>query len=366
MRILYIAGNPEGASTLQTERELNLMQAQIDEANSTDPVDIRVYSSLRVDELPSVIARVQPDVVHFSAHGAEDAIILAHADRGHVSLRGTDLADLLEALAVRPKLVVINACSSDRMAAEVSRAADFVIGTDAPISNVGARTMAATLYQRLAMSSSILSAFKAAETMLRIVDLGAVKTHLFPVAGTLEAQRTRLAEPLRILACFPKIEKWLDDGLARPRTTFDIMKPVVHFGVAGAPSNAVQLVFFTDDETVEAKKNQSLADARSYIVQTRAVRGEMWLDDEHDDFYYGDMQWYASAVTSDGKIQSASSRICDALDRYYFEEEWRDGLSRPYVKLIRAAIQQLRYNDGARRAPKPRPSGPAPKNDETA
>ena len=348
MRILYIAGNPDGATTLQTEIELNRLQSQIDEARVISPIDLRTYSSLRVDELPSVISRVQPDIIHFSAHGDADSIVLAHAERGHVPLSGVDLADLLEALAVRPKLVVINACSSDTMAKEVARAADFVIGTDAPITNVGARTMAATLYQRLAMSSSILAAFNAASAMLRVVDRGQVRAHLFPEDSAAEASRIRLSEPLRVIACFTKIEKWLNAGVRAPRSTFNIKLPEIEFGVAGAPANSVQLQFFTDDRTDEPGKNQSLADLRSWIVEAKAVRGEMWVDE--DDSYYGDMQWYASVVTSDGTIVSAASTITDALERYYFDEQWRGPIPEAFERVIRDAVQQLRWNDGARRA----------------
>lgn len=356
MRILYIAGNPPGEGSLQIEEEVHRLQAKIDEVESVERVELRVYSSLKVDELDSVITRVKPDVIHFAAHGAEDAIVLAHSERGRVALRGNDLADLLKAVAVRPKLIVVNSCSSEEMAADLTAAADFVIGTNALITNVGARTMAATLYQQLAMSSSLLSAFRAAESMLRIIDCGEVATRLFPEHADLDAQRTTLAEPLRILACFPDIDDSLDEGLKKPGENFDVNYPEVCFGVAGAPDDTTQLVLFTDEETFVATKKQSLESARSWIVESRPVNGEIWLEDWYA--YWGDIQWYASVVSAARLVFSAGATTSNALERYYFAEQWRGELPPLVGDAVRRAIDGLRANNGTRRKQPNKPQVP--------
>lgn len=349
MRILYIAGNPEGEATLQVEAEISALQREVDDSPSSQPLELRVYSHLRIDELPSTIARIAPDVIHFAAHGDQDAIVLMDGDGRAVRLSGERLADLLRAIDVRPGLIVINACSSADMAAGMVGAADFVIGTDAEISNDAARTMAATLYQRLARGSSVLAAFEAAQTMLGIVSGDTVSTTLFPTGSEELARRRALIEPLRIIARLPTLDDALEQRRRRVPAGYGNADPVIQFGVAGASPTARQLVLFTDDETVtpDLENGETLESVRSWIVECRSTRSEMWTTTDHA--YWGDMDWYAAVVSVDGKIACASSTTCRALSAYYLEEEWRGTLPPAFLAAVRLTIAKLGSHDGARR-----------------
>lgn len=348
MRILYIASNPEGANPLQLEREISLLQKKLDEALTTDHLDLRVYSHLNIDELPDVVSRLAPDVIHLAAHGQDDAIMLAHQERGHVRLDGRMLGGLLAATRVRPKLLLLNACNSAAMAETLTGHADFVIGTDAPISNVGARSMAATLYSLLASGSSLGSAFDAAKNILDIIDQESVQAILYPQGSAPIARRTTLTDPLRIIANFPAVEKWLDKEHVAPQKGFNPSEPAVQFGVAGAPESTRQIQFFTDDSEVIADETGSLAEARGWMLEQRPFRGEIWVEPYYS--YYGDMWWYTSVVTSERKIHCASATTVAALRRYYFDEEWRGPVPPDIASEIETAIRNLEINDGSRRS----------------
>lgn len=352
MRILYIAGNPEGASSLELEREIQMLQEKLDAASVDGTIDLRFYSHLRVDELPDVIARMSPDILHFAAHGEDDGIMLVDEDDAAVLLDGPMLADLLGALAVRPRLVVINACRSEAMAREVVRSADFVIGTDAPISNAGARTMAATLYQRLAGGASIGDAFTTAATILRVVDQDRVAAKLLP-EGEGAARRTSLTDPMRILACFPDVDRWLKHGHDEPQGNFRVDMPVVQFGLAGVPSSMRQAVLFTDDDTVQAGKTGGLEEARCWVDTGQPVGSELWIEPCYR--YYGDMRWYAAVTTAEHKISCTASSTAEALERYYFSEEWKGTLPEAIARIVREAMANLCANNGSRRGDRRRP-----------
>lgn len=349
MRILYIAGNPDGEDTLLVEAEISALQREIDDSPSAQRIELRVYSHLRIDELPSTIARVAPDVIHFAAHGDEDAIILMDREGSPVRLNGERLGELLRAIGVKPGLVVINACSSADMAKQMAGAADFIIGTDAEIRNDAARTMAATLYQRLARGSTVLAAFQAAQTMLGIVSGDSVSTMLFPTGSEELARRRTLIEPLRIIACLPQLDDALALGLRKPPAEFDSSFPVIQFGVAGASPTARQLVLFTDDETVtpDLENGETLEAARSWIVESRSSRSEMWTSTNYS--YWGDMDWYAAVVSVDSRIACTSSTTGRALSTYYIEEQWRGILPPAILKAVELTISQLGSRDGARR-----------------
>lgn len=344
MRVLYIASNPKEQRSLQIEEEANELQTKIDAVLTSGALDLRIYSKLKAADLPQTIARVQPDVIHFSAHGEFDGIILSH-DEEEVLLSGEDLVAILTALRVRPKLIVVNACSSEAVASALVKAADFTIGTTAPITNAGAIVMAATLYQHLAASASVMASFNSARAMLNAVDAGQVKTRLFEAEGK-SAASTRLNETFRIIAALPEIDEALKEGGPLPK--FEAGAYEVEFGVADAPAGASQIVFFTDDPSIIAKKGGSLEKARSWLQEVRPYRGEHWIEETYD--YYGDMQWYATIVTADTAFFTAKATTCEALERYYFEECWAGGLSDKAKAEIQKILTWLRSNDGSRRA----------------
>lgn len=352
MRILYIAGNPDGASSLELEREIQMLQEKLDTAAGGGDIDLRFYSHLRIDELPDVIVRTNPDILHFAAHGEEGGILLADEDKAAVLLDGPMLADLLGALAITPRLVVINACNSEVMAKEVVRSADFVIGTNALISNVGARTMAATLYQRLAGGASIGAAYDTAATMLRLIDQKRVEAKLFSHAPG-AAKRVSLTDPMRILACFPVVDRWLKHEHVKPQKGFKVEMPAVLFGLAGVPANLRQAVLFTDDDTVVAGKTGGLEEARCWVDTSQPIGGELWIEPHYE--YYGDMQWYAAVTTAERTAMCTASSTVAALERYYFGEEWRGELPEAIAKVVREAMDNLATNDGSRRGTRGRP-----------
>ena len=346
MRILYIAGNPEGASSLELEREIQMLQAKLDAEADDRTIDLRFHSHLRIDELPELISRMSPDVLHFAAHGEEDGIVLADEDQQPVLLDGAMLADLLGALAVRPRLVVINACNSEAMAREVARSADFVVGTDSLISNSGARAMAATLYQRLAVGASIGDAFTTAATMLRVIDQGKVAAKLFPDDET-AAQRSFLTDPLRMLACLPEVDGWLKRGRQTPHRSFRIASPAIQFGLAGVSACLRQAVLFTDDDTVLPRAGGSLEEARCWVDNGQPVAGELWIEPYYR--YYGDMRWYAAVTTAEHAVSCCASSTIEGLERYYFTEAWRGPLPDQIAEVVRGVMAHLSGNDGARR-----------------
>lgn len=344
--------------SLQLEREISDVRARLDRGVGADPIDFRPYPHLAVGDLADTIRRAMPDVLHIAAHGDGDAVVLAHPSGGDVALDGAKLAALLGALAVRPRLIVINACSSDKMAQTLAaaKAADFVIGTDASITNDAARAMAAALYQRLADGASLADAFTVALVNLDLIDDGAVGATLHPLDGFERARSVRLVDSLRIVACLPVVEEWLEADLTVPGKDFRPEMPEVLFGVAGAPSAARQTVLFTDDETVTASKEESLEEARSWIIESQPKYGEIWMASSYP--YYGDMSWYAAVTTTDRRVVGAASSTVDALRRYYLDELFRGPLPPEIEAVVLKSLDCLTRNGGSRRGRRPTTRAP--------
>jgi len=343
MRVMYVAGNPQGARPLEVDREIADIQERLDRAASADPIEFRAYA-VTAGSLGDTVRRTAPDVLHIAAHGHDDAVMLAEPDRPSILVDGSTLAKLLAGLPHPLRLIVINACSSSEMAASLARAgvADFVIGTDASVTNAGARSMAGALYLRLADGASIGDAFMVASAHLDMLDDGRAQVELHP-AGSLEHARTvRLVDPLRILACFPLVDKWIDAGLAMPDKDFRPAQPNVLLGVAGAPAAARQTVLFTDDDAKARPPKAGLPvspeESKCWIVDRRPDAGRIWMPDHHS--YWGDMNWYAAVTTTDGRLVSAKTTTVAALRRYYFDERVRTPAP-AIAELIERSMQNL-------------------------
>ena len=346
MKVMYVANNPADADPLQIEREINDLQERLEISAGSEPIILRTYSALELDRFAQAVSRAEPDVIHIAAHGEDGAIVFAHRDRADVRVSGKQLASLLSVLPRRPKLVVLNACSSNEMAEELAQhgGADFVIGTDAPISNSAARAMAAALYQSLANAASIERAVQIAGVHLEILDDGAVSVHLHAAGPLHDPARTQLVDPFRLVACFPVIDEYLRNKVTKPDKAFRPAYPEVLLGVAGAPLAARQTVLFTDDETVTG---DSLEEARSWIVEIQPVDGEIWMEEAFP--YYGEMNWFAAVTTTDGRVVSAASKKAAALERYYFSEQWKGPLPPAIEAVIRRSIELLKDEGGGRR-----------------
>lgn len=341
MRVMYVASNPDGAKSLQIEKEISDLRERLDRTSGADPIDFRAYAHLPVDGIPDTIRRFSPHVLHLAAHGQGDGLILMHPGKAGVRLDAGKLTALLAGNGTRPKLIVINACNSAAMAATLAAAgtADFVIGTDAAVTNLAARSMAGTLYQALAGGVSIGDAFTAAAAHLAIVDDGA-SVSLHPVASHEHARHVRLVNPFRIMACLPLIERAILEGRDAPDASFEAKSPAVLLGLAGAPVATRQTVVFTDDETVKIKHRQ-------WTLMKQPDEGEIWMPDHH--VYWGDMNWFAAVSTNDGGVRSAAASTCTALRRYYLQEQWHPGLPAAYVELIEEVIANLDQATGSRR-----------------
>lgn len=338
MKILYIAGNPQGASTLKTESEVQLLRAEIDSVSSGRQVELIIHPDLRFDALVGVLARARPNIVHFAAHGSADAILLAQGD-GHVALKGEELGAILAGLDLRPGLILLNACNSETMAKALTRHADFIIGTDDPISNIGARQMAATLYSRLASGDTLEKAFETASAVLRALGGGKVNAVLHAADGPGLASKAWFVQKFRILARLPAVDRWLDNRLTNPKGPFNAAQPVIQFGVAGLPAASRLVQLFTDDSDIDLDDGQSLADARGWMEEVPSGDGKIWFEPIFP--YYGDMCWYASCVAGRLSMETAVATTVSALERYYLEERRKGDLPSDIGAVVAEVVRNL-------------------------
>lgn len=165
IKVLFLAANPADTAHLQLDEELRAIFAALREGDRSQ-FDVAVAPALRATELPTVLLRENPDLIHYSGHGSKGQILLA-ADADNMEPVGTeDLARIFKTFANRTRCVVLNACFSATVAEAISASVPVVVGMSRAVPDRGACEFAAGFYSALATGGSLVQSFAAGQERL--------------------------------------------------------------------------------------------------------------------------------------------------------------------------------------------------------
>ena len=169
VRILFLAANPASTDRLRLDAEVRAIDLALRQAEHRDQFEILQHWAVRVSDLQGLLLRHQPDIVHFSGHGAEQGQILLEDDHGQVRLvQPRALGGLFAALGGGVRLVFLNACFSAVQAQAIVPHVNCVLGMPAEIEDSASISFATSFYQALAYGKDVQTAF----------DLGCVQIDL--------------------------------------------------------------------------------------------------------------------------------------------------------------------------------------------
>lgn len=325
MKLLYIASNPDQSTSLLLEREITELQRRLSRVATHQSIEMKFLLDLPVEEIPTEISSFGPTILHISAHGEEEELTLANADKAPVKIQAKTLAALL-AVPNPPKVVYLNACNSLNLATEISNKVSFVIGTTSPITNRAARSSAVRFYELLLGGYHIGEAIQNSAALVEALSEGKTTTKLVHSVG-IEPTKFRIVEPLEIVARFGDEEG--PDFVPEGDGMFNIQ-----YGVQGCPPTTTVIEFFTDDSDAD---DSTLDSARE-----RPIRGRYWMD---SDTAYGDFRICVAGMTGDGRVFAVSSLLSVAL-RAYFSAGGYGDLSRKKMQQFEEAIAALVHSDG--------------------
>ncbi len=338
MKVLYLASNPLGSSSLRLEHEITeLQRAAIQSGNQR--IDFVFLPALPFEDLEAQVAAHRPDIVHISAHGDADKLMIADSAENKVALTAEALRVLLSPQP--PKLVYLNACTSREIAKQLVGSVQFAIGTDEAITNFAARKGALTFYRMLLRGRNLQQAFDASSATITVLSKPEkpVKTELFP-ENSPRANAVVFHEPTRLVASFED-----HDFKADEEDCYSFA-----LGLAGCTPDTTQVVFCTDDESFIEKVNATdHATELCSVVRTTTVNGEIWLHDPWGGIA-GNFRLFAMATTAAGETYSIAGTLVEALDNFY-RVYYGDGQRSEYPTALQQAISELHANDGAQLRP---------------
>lgn len=191
--ILFLAANPKDTSRLDLQRECAAIEHELRLARHGSDFEFRSKWVATVDEMARHLIDLDPAIIHFSGHARREAadpmspsgaacdtvtpgdsgIYLHDEHQGVQLVTGRALALMIKASAPSARLVVLNACYSDRHSEALCRVAECVVGMTGAIDDQAARSFAVAFYRGLGHRHSVGGAVDHAKATLMAKGLDA-------------------------------------------------------------------------------------------------------------------------------------------------------------------------------------------------
>jgi hypothetical protein len=298
MKVLFVSSNPLDLSTLNLNKEITDFQRSISH-ESPNPPEFLFMPGLPVEQLPTELARVKPDILHISIHGKDNCLLMSSEKGERVKIDAPKLLSWFDEEAP-PLLVYLNACESHLVARPLAEKGRIVVvGHTAPIDNGPARNGAVAFYKRILGGHTVRTAFEAAKNMIEALSAGEVSVELF---GPENADLSK-----RILHQVPRLVGQIKDPFV-PLSKKGFYS--VRLGVVGCPPSTTRIVFFTELDSEATRHNCT-------IVRRKGSESSLWMEPGQSWRVKGNVQVFAACTTNMGKPYILGSTIKDAFRKYY-------------------------------------------------
>jgi CHAT domain-containing protein len=170
IKVLFLAADPgDDRPRLRLDEEVRAIDEAIRLAAHRDTVEFVIQPALRIRDLQNVLRRHKPQILHFAGHGDEaGGIVLGNEYGEPVEVDREALNQLFGILEHPPRVVVLNACATQRTAEVAGNVVDYTIGMNRPVQDASARVFAASFYGALADGDSVERAFQSGVSQLRL------------------------------------------------------------------------------------------------------------------------------------------------------------------------------------------------------
>ncbi len=165
IKVLLLSANPID-SALRIDEEFRAIDTKIRGSAHRDHVQLINHGAVRLEDIPGLLMRHKPHVVHFSGHGNVDGIELTTADGSSKMVPPNALANIFKALKDNVRVVLLNACDSEPQAQAIVSVIDCAVGMADEIDDDAAVAFAAAFYEALGYGRSVETAFELALVQL--------------------------------------------------------------------------------------------------------------------------------------------------------------------------------------------------------
>ena len=169
IRILFLSANPWTTSRILVDKEAREIFEKLEEGRYRDKFELRKHSAIRPGDLQRLLMKYEPHIVHFSGHGSKARKIILEGAPGRgkqVDPRG--LVDVFRLYSRHVRLVLLNACFTQRQAHALTEVIDYSVGISKAIGDRAGVTFAGAFYRALGFGRPVREAFESAQAELRL------------------------------------------------------------------------------------------------------------------------------------------------------------------------------------------------------
>jgi GUN4-like/CHAT domain len=171
-RILILSANPIGTSNLRLNEEMREIKEGLKRSKQRDHYWLETAQAVRYRDIHRAILDYEPNIIHFSGHGAGEEGLVFEDEMGQTKVVNTEaLAGLFELFADQVECVVLNACYSKLQAEAIAQHINYVIGMSQAIGDRAAIEFAIGFYDALGAGRPVEFAYKLGCLSIRIAGI---------------------------------------------------------------------------------------------------------------------------------------------------------------------------------------------------
>lgn len=169
--ILILAANPKDTRKLRLDEEVREIENGLERAKNREQFVLEDKLAVRPRDVQRAMLDLNPQIVHFSGHGAGDEGLIFEDETGQTKLvDGEALAGLFE-LFPKVECVVLNGCYSEIQAQAIAQHVEYVSGMKKAIGDKAAIEFAVGFYDALGSGRPVEFAYKLGCAAIRLAGI---------------------------------------------------------------------------------------------------------------------------------------------------------------------------------------------------
>jgi hypothetical protein len=214
--ILILAANPKNTTQLGLDEEFREIHGVLGRAGRQDQFVLKQQWAVTSRAVQTAMLDFNPQIVHFSGHGAGDKGLVFEDGTGQVKFVDAEaLAGLFKLFAKQVECVILNACYSEVQADAIARHINYVIGMNQPIGDKAAIEFAVGFYNALGAGRIVEEAYEFGCNAIQMAGISEYQTPVLRKSPNLTSSPARVDLDAHSAASSEKTPSRLSDKQRR-------------------------------------------------------------------------------------------------------------------------------------------------------
>nr|WP_242036886.1 AAA-like domain-containing protein [Leptolyngbya sp. FACHB-321] len=194
-----MTANPKNTDKLRLDEEVREIEEGLQRSRSREQFEIIAKWAVRPDDLRRALLDHEPQIVHFSGHGAGAEGLVLENNAGQMKpVNAQSLARLFKLFQEKVECVLLNACYSEAQADAIHQHIHHVIGMSKAIGDRAAIEFAVGFYDGLGAGRSYADAFEFGLSAIDLEGIQETATPQFKQRSPSTAQALSPSTPLSV------------------------------------------------------------------------------------------------------------------------------------------------------------------------